>query len=101
MSYTITNLTDSSRNDNPVDGDFLEYSYSNGTTIRKHYNAPVALTQQEIESIAKAWRNSELSSTDWIVPLTDHPERASYMTYRTNLRDWPSTADFPDTKPTL
>ena len=49
----------------------------------------------------RAWRNKELLTTDWVVPLTDHPERASYLTYRTKLRDWPSTDDFPNTKPTL
>jgi len=31
----------------------------------------------------------------------DHPERESYLTYRTKLRDWPTTDDFPNTKPTL
>lgn len=51
--------------------------------------------------VAREWRNLELKSTDWIVPISDHPERASYLTYRTNLRDWPSTDDFPNTKPTL
>jgi len=50
---------------------------------------------------ARLWRDKELSDSDWIVPLTDHPERASYLTYRANLRDWPSTDDFPNTKPTL
>lgn len=101
MSYTVTNLTDSSRNENPNSGDFLEYVYSDGTTIRKHYNEPTSLSQNEIESIARAWRDSELNSSDWIVPLTDHPQRSAYMTYRTNLRNWPSTDNFPDTKPTL
>jgi len=101
MSYTVTNLTDSSRNDNPIDGDFLEYAYSNGTTIRKHYNEPHTPSQEEIESIARAWRDSELSLSDWIVSLTDHPQRSAYMTYRQALRDWPTTDGFPDTKPTL
>jgi len=50
---------------------------------------------------SKKWRNEELKKSDWIVPITDHPERASYLTYRANLRDWPSTEDFPNTKPTL
>lgn len=59
------------------------------------------VTQAELETKQRAWRDAELKSTDWIVPITDHPERASYITYRTNLRDWPSTADFPNTKPTL
>lgn len=53
------------------------------------------------ESTARNWRNEELEATDYIVPLSDHPQRAAYMTYRTALRDWPSTENFPDTRPTL
>ena len=53
------------------------------------------------EQIAREWRNLELKLTDKFVPLTDHPERNNYITYRAKLRDWPSTSDFPDTKPTL
>jgi hypothetical protein len=33
--------------------------------------------------------------------LGDHPKHAAYVTYRQKLRDWPSTADFPKTRPTL
>jgi|TARA_R110000868_G_scaffold157022_4_gene384096 hypothetical protein len=58
-------------------------------------------TAEEIAVTARKWRDSELSSTDWIVPLSDHPQRAAYLNLRTALRDWPSTADFPATKPTL
>lgn len=53
------------------------------------------------EETARQWRDSELSSTDYIVPLTDHPQRAAYMTYREALRNWPSTDSFPDTRPEL
>tara|TARA_R110000787_G_scaffold181155_2_gene293296 strand:- start:825 stop:998 length:174 start_codon:yes stop_codon:yes gene_type:complete len=47
------------------------------------------------------WRDFELQASDWIVLLPDHPQKEAYLTYRAALRDWPSTADFPDTKPTL
>ena len=53
------------------------------------------------EAAARIWRNEELEATDFIVPLSDHPQRAAYMTYRAALRDWPSTSAFPDTLPTL
>ena len=53
------------------------------------------------EEIARAWRNQELSNTDFWVPTTDHPQYSDRMTYRITLRDWPSTLDFPDTRPTL
>ena len=58
-------------------------------------------TADEIASDARDWRNVELKSTDWIYPLGDHPKHAAYVTYRQKLRDWPSTADFPKTRPTL
>tara|TARA_B110000977_G_scaffold93170_1_gene123326 strand:+ start:685 stop:972 length:288 start_codon:yes stop_codon:yes gene_type:complete len=54
-----------------------------------------------VEEIARAWRDQELLNTDYIVPTTDHPQHSDYMTYRIALRNWPSTSDFPDTRPTL
>lgn len=53
------------------------------------------------EETARKWRDEELIYTDHIVPLTDHPDHSATLTYRQALRDWPSTSDFPDTKPTL
>lgn len=53
------------------------------------------------KELAREWRNQKLHNTDWIVPITDHPQHASYMTYRQALRDWTDTADFPNTKPVL
>ena len=50
---------------------------------------------------ARQWRDNELLQTDWIVPISDHPQHAAYITYRTALRDWPATGDFPATKPEL
>jgi len=64
-----------------------------------NFAAPVK-SQEEIEAEAKTWRNFELSSTDFIVPLTDYPNHASWITYRQELRDWTATEDFPNIKPT-
>jgi hypothetical protein len=47
----------------------------------------------------REWRDSQLAATDWIVPITDHPQHADYLVYRQALRDWPSTEDFPETRP--
>ena len=58
-------------------------------------------TPEIIAEDARNWRNHELQMSDFIVAISDHAKRADYMTYRTALRDWPSTSDFPDTKPTL
>jgi len=101
MNYTILNLTDSTRSDNPQHGDFLQYTFNSGNVIKKHYQISPVETQQDIEKSAKEWRNQELDNTDYIVPLTDHPDHAATLAYRTLLRDWPSTSDFPDTKPTI
>jgi len=64
------------------------------------FAAPVK-SQEEIEAEARQWRDDELQSTDYIVPLTDHPDYAATITYRQELRDWPSTENFPNTKPTI
>jgi hypothetical protein len=53
------------------------------------------------EEEARIWRNEELKVTDSIIQTEDHPQRSLHYKYRAALRDWPSTSDFPDTKPTL
>ncbi len=89
----ISNLTNPDKD--PVEGDELVKN-ENGLVIK--------WTQGKIptaEETARSWRDQELIATDWVVPITDHPQHDAYKTYRTKLRDWPSTSDFPDTKPTL
>ena len=49
----------------------------------------------------RRWRDLELKKSDWIIPVSDHPQHAAYITYRAALRVWPSTSDFPDTRPEL
>lgn len=51
---------------------------------------------EEKELLEREWRNRVLKSTDFIVPLTDHPRHAAYMVYRQELRDYPSQPDFPN-----
>ncbi len=57
-------------------------------------------TTEELEEEGKNWRNKELKRSDFIVPLTDYPNRDAWITYRQELRDWTTTDNFPDTKPT-
>ena len=82
--------------------DFCEEVFPNCTY---ELDLPEPLTTEEetlkAEREARMWRDSELSASDYIVPLSDHPQRADYMTYRVALRAWPSTEDFPATKPVL
>lgn len=68
-----------------------------------HYEAfvepetPALTAEQE----ARQWRDQELTATDIASQTPDWPNRDNIITYRATLRAWPSTADFPDTKPTL
>ena len=60
-----------------------------------------AVAEPTAKELAREWRDFELMSSDYIVPLSDHPQHAAYIPYRAALRDWPSTSDFPDTKPAM
>ncbi len=89
----ISNLTNPGKD--PVEGDALVKD-ENGLII-KWTQGPIPTA----EETARSWRDQELINTDWIISITDHPQHDAYKTYRTKLRDWPSTSDFPDTKPEL
>ena len=60
--------------------------------------APRVLTAEET---ARMWRDMELAVTDKAAQTLDWPNRDNILTYRQALRDWPSTSDFPDTRPEL
>jgi hypothetical protein len=63
---------------------------------------PPEQTEGQIKAFHRDWRNDELARTDFIVPLSDHPQRDAYLTYRQALRQWPETSEFPlGTRPTL
>tara|TARA_R110002073_G_scaffold333334_1_gene520678 strand:- start:213 stop:512 length:300 start_codon:yes stop_codon:yes gene_type:complete len=53
------------------------------------------------EAIARMWRDEELIATDIASQTPDWPNRDNIITYRAALRDWPSTDNFPATKPVL
>lgn len=50
---------------------------------------------------ARIWRDEELLATDTASQIPDWPNRDNILTYRTALRQWPSTSDFPDIPPEL
>ena len=70
----------------------INWGYENGEFIN---NDPGISDEEWIQ-----WRNSQLNSTDFIAQTPDYPNRDAWLTYRQELRDWPSTAGFPETKPT-
>ena len=90
----IENITNP--NQEPQDGDLLRYIYPSGAIVEKNFYAHQEPSQDEVLNMERQWRNSELKGTDWIVSVTDHPQHASYLVYREELRDYPSQADFPD-----
>jgi hypothetical protein len=96
MKYIIKDADGNILNFINADAEFVAANFD-------HYELYVEPTPPEptAEEEGRQWRDLELASTDYIVPLTDHPQRAAYMTYRQALRDWPATADFPDTRPIL
>tara|TARA_E500000331_G_scaffold253631_1_gene244112 strand:+ start:1080 stop:1376 length:297 start_codon:yes stop_codon:yes gene_type:complete len=98
MIYQILNDADEVINTINAEESFVKANFSK---YKLFVSEVPTLTADDKKEIEKAWRNRELSDTDWIVPISDHPQHAAYKTYRQKLRDWPSTSDFPDTRPTL
>ncbi len=100
--FNIT-YADGSQNTIVADEDFAKKITAGGGSYQLVPERTV--TDGEIAKSHRAWRNGELRATDYIVPLTDHPQRSAIMTYRQELRDWPSTDAFGTdgvyTRPTL
>jgi len=85
-----------------ADMEFAEKAYPKS----EGYDCELVVRNRVITDASKArdariWRNNELRGTDKMAQIPDFPDRDKYLAYRTKLRDWPSTSDFPDTKPTL
>jgi len=53
------------------------------------------------EQKEREWRDGELSRTDIAAMVSDYPNADAILVYRTALRSWPSTEDFPATRPVL
>jgi len=74
----------------------IGWHYSNGEFTDQEGRTIEEFKASEKTRMEREWRDSELQSTDYIVPLTDHPQHAAYITYRQELRDYPSQPDFPN-----
>ena len=96
MKFNIKDAGGNITNTINADAEFVEANF-------EHYEEWVAPTPPEptAEEEGRMWRDGELSSSDFIVPLSDHPQRDAYITYREALRAWPSTESFPATRPEL
>lgn len=72
-----------------------------GTSFNKYVPE---ITDEDIaieRANAIRWRNKQLAYTDTRAIVTDDPQHDAVITYRQALRDWPSTSDFPNTRPVL
>jgi hypothetical protein len=98
MKYNIKDADGNITNTIVADAEFVEANFEHYELWTDPNPTPVEPTAEET---ARQWRDQKLSATDYIVPLTDHPQRDDYMAYRIALRDWPSTESFPDTRPAL
>ena len=96
MKYNIKDADGNITNTISADAEFVEANF-------EHYELWVAPTPAEptAEEEARMWRNDELSATDTAAQTPDWPNRDNILLYRTALRNWPSTSDFPATRPTL
>jgi len=89
-----------------ADGNVINVIEADAEFVAEHYEhyelyvEPTA-SQPTAAEIARSWRNVELLASDYIVPLSDHPQHADYLSYRILLRNWPSTDSFPTTRPEL
>ena len=80
MNTTIENLTEPLRADIPIQGDKIKHiNNTTGLIVITTHSNPIVVPQEEIEDSARDWRNQELSETDYIVPLTDHPDHAATL----------------------
>ena len=96
MKYIIKDADGNITNTINADAEFVEANFER----YEEYVAPTPV-EPTAEEEGRTWRDMELSATDYIVPLSDHPQRDAYIAYRQSLRSWPSTSDFPATRPEL
>jgi len=96
MKYNIKDADGNITNTISADAEFVEANF-------EHYELYVAPTPVEptAEETGRRWRNGELEATDRAAEISDWPNRDNILTYRTALRDWPSTSNFPATRPEL
>ncbi len=82
--------------------DFFKKIYPDKVIEKVEPPTPSSSTLAEMKKgEERIWRNNELDKTDTLYLLDDYPDKDKLKAYRQALRDWPSTSDFPDTRPTI
>jgi len=98
MKYNILDADGNITNTITADAEFVGVNFENYELWTDPSPAPA---EPSAEEEARQWRDIELMHTDYIVSLSDHPQRDAHIAYRESLRQWPSTDSFPATKPEL
>ena len=100
MKYNILDAEGNILNTIVSDADFVEANFDYFEECSNPDPEP-APPEPTAEEEGRQWRDSELSATDRASQTPDWPDRDNILTYRQALRDWPSTENFPDTRPEL
>lgn len=88
------------KNTTSVDGYVVGEYYGTDDTLEAYTGEWPVGKAEAAKALAREWRDEELLTTDEMVKIPDLPMMADLLAYRQTLRDWPSSVDFPDTKPT-
>jgi len=97
-----TGITEYSQALSTVPSHYVEISSLDSSLMGKAWNGSawtVVAVDAAVE--ARVWRDLELGLTDGVSGVADHPKHDAYIAYRVALRAWPSTGDFPATRPVL
>lgn len=96
MKYNIKDADGNITNTIVADAEFVAANY-------EHYELFVEPTPPEptAEEAAREWRDFELLATDTAAQTPDWPNRDNILAFRQELRDWPATDAFPDTRPVI
>lgn len=89
QEYEIFDGDGNSINKIVADESFVKANFSSYKLL-PYFRSP----KKEIE-----WRNTQLKETDSLMLVSDYPHKEQLKAYRQALRDWPSTEDFPETRP--
>ena len=97
-----TGITEYSQALSTVPSHYVEISSMDSSLIGKAWNGSAwVVVAVDAAAEARAWRDFELLGSDALSGVADHPKHDAYIAYRVALRAWPSTGDFPATRPVL
>lgn len=104
MGIYVIKETDGTIVNPAVNGDLDFFKEVFAGKVIEERKDPVESSEDKVKrqkADERGWRNNELNTTDSLYLLDDYPDKDKLKAYRQALRDWPSTADFPDKRPTL